>query len=219
MDTGTDADFLNLLPEPSRAGLFELGRICRFLRGTRLLRQGETARHVLILRAGRAKVLHVDRHGSTLLLAMRRPVDLLGESALLDDQPRVASVVAADSCVAQVVLAAEFRAFVEDHHAADAVLRNALTRLRESDGMRRELASLPVRTRVVRALLRLAADASTDRNASIVRIGQEELAQTVGASRNAVVNELAHLRASGLIRTGRARTTLLDVLALRDLAD
>jgi hypothetical protein len=40
----------------------------------------------------------------------------------------------------------------------------------------------------------------------------------VGASRNAVVKELTHLRSGGVIRTGRGFVQVLDVAALKAIS-
>ncbi|MFD8277546.1 cyclic nucleotide-binding domain-containing protein [Streptomyces flaveolus] len=63
-----------------------------------LLRQGDPGTHVVLLASGSTLVTLTGPNGERALLAIRGPGELLGELAVLDAQPRSASVIAAESC-------------------------------------------------------------------------------------------------------------------------
>ncbi|TDC82796.1 Crp/Fnr family transcriptional regulator [Actinomadura sp. 7K507] len=182
-----------------------------------LLRQGDPASHVLILMAGRVKVLLSLPDGEVLLLAVRGPGELLGEIAVLGEDGRSATVIAVDACVTRVLPAERFRALLRSAGLEAELLRRAMRRIREGEVWRAETAALPAGPRVVRALVRLAvpgSDGPVD-----VGLGQSEIGQAVGLSRSMVAAELARLRERGIVTTARRRIVITDMPRLRALAE
>src|SRR3954451_7574019 len=86
--------FVDFLPTAARPELLRCGSPRVYRRGDEMLHQGNRGFHLLVLLTGAAKVVRSDQHGGLVLLALRPPVDLVGESAVLDDRPRSASVMA-----------------------------------------------------------------------------------------------------------------------------
>ena len=178
--------------------------------GAVLLRQGEPATHVLALVRGRVKVLHTSPEGQILLLALRGPGEILGDMSVLGTDERSATVVALDRCETRVILADRFRRLVRSLGLEEHFLRHAMSRIRESDAWRAELATLPAGPRLARTLLRLAGGgpAPTD-----VRVDQAELGHATGLSRSTVAAGLARLREQGVITTSRGRIIITDPAA------
>lgn len=166
-----------------------------------LLRQGDPGTHVVLLASGSVLVTVTSAGGERTLLAVRGPGELLGELAVLDTQPRTASVIAADACRVHIIPATDFLAFVHQHELTTALLRNAIARVRESEEVRLELATAPVPVRLAAALNRLASAASTTGSEVLVRLTQTELSQMIGASRNAVGAALKPWREQGWLAT------------------
>ncbi|MFF5764552.1 Crp/Fnr family transcriptional regulator [Streptomyces tanashiensis] len=200
-----------------------LGTARRFRAGSTLLRQGESGTHLLALTDGLVKVIRREETGESTLLAFRGPGDLLGEVAVFDHRARIADVVALRPCTAVVLEAERFRAFVEDRGLVMDLMQQTLARLRESDLRHAELQRLPLHTRLARSLVRLAdligpvsAGAAPLR---LTGLKQEELAQAVGVSRNAVVGSLQELRQVGAVETGRRVITIRDMEKLRKWAE
>lgn len=189
------------------------GRGHRFRAGDVLLRQGEPATHVLVLVAGRVKVLRTSSDGDVLLLAVRGPGEVLGDVSVLGGDGRSASVVAVEPCTTRVLTAERFRALVQEEGLEGAFLRHAMARLREGEAWRAELAALPAGPRLARALLRFA----DDRGAVV--LGQAELGQATGLSRSTVAAELARMREAGLVSTAHRRVVVGDRPGLHDLAE
>ncbi|KAF2775104.1 Crp/FNR family transcriptional regulator [Streptomyces sp. OM5714] len=166
-----------------------------------LLRQGDPATHVILLESGSVLVTLTGPEGESALLAIRGAGELLGELAVLDDKPRSATVVAAEECRVHIVPAPEFLAFVERHGLLTPMLRHAITRVRESETVRFELATASVSVRLASALARLVEAASAPAVERVVRLTQAELSQMIGASRNAVGMALKPWREQGWVRT------------------
>ncbi|WP_233221422.1 Crp/Fnr family transcriptional regulator [Streptomyces carminius] len=199
------------------------GTARRFPARSVLLRQGAPGTHLLALTEGLVKVVRHERCGGVTLLAFRGPGDLLGETSVFDGGTRIADVVSLSSCTAVVLDARRFRLFVEEHGVAMELVRQALDRLRESDLYRAELLTLPLIARLARTLIRLAALASPAEGATrtplrLSGLTQEELAQSVGVTRNALGAGLRRLRGEGAVETARRAVVIRDMEALRLLA-
>ncbi|WP_318218763.1 Crp/Fnr family transcriptional regulator [Streptomyces sp. SCL15-6] len=178
-----------------------------------LLRQGDPGTHVVLLASGSALITLTGAHGERALLAVRGAGELLGELAVLDDQPRTASVIAAEDCRVHIIPASDFLAFVERHGLQTALLRHAIARVREAETVRLEMATAPVPVRLACALGRLLQAATATGAQYVVRLTQVELSQMIGASRNAVGAALKPWREQGWLATEAA-----GGLLIRDIA-
>ncbi|WP_406490463.1 Crp/Fnr family transcriptional regulator [Streptomyces sp. NBC_01604] len=178
-----------------------------------LLRQGDPGTHVILLDSGSTLVTLTGASGERTLLAVRGAGELLGELAVLDSQPRTASVIAAETCVVHIVPAADFLAFVDKYDLLAPLLRHAIARVREAETVRLEMATAPVAVRLASALGRLLQAASAAGSEYIVRLTQTELSQMIGASRNAVGAALRPWRERGWLATEAS-----GGLVVRDIA-
>lgn len=178
-----------------------------------LLRQGDPGTHVVLLSSGSTLVTLTGPSGERTLLSVRGPGELLGELAVLDSQPRSASVIAAESCRVHLIPAPEFLSFVEANGLLNPLLRHAIARVRESEAVRLELATACVPARLAGALSRLVEAASTNRPAVSVRLTQGELSQMIGASRNAVGAAIKPWREAGWLKTDHGGGLLIHDIA------
>ncbi|MFF2012591.1 Crp/Fnr family transcriptional regulator [Streptomyces sp. NPDC058195] len=186
-----------------------------------MLRQGSAGTHLLALTEGLAKVVCREPGGAVTWLAFRGPGDLLGEVSVFHGTLRTAEVVALTSCTAVVLEAERFRRFIEQRGLVMDLMRQALSRLQESDAHRTELLTLPLVTRLARALLRLVELTAPGDRPEVVRLtglSQEEIAQATGVTRNAVISGLQLLRASGAVETARRTIVVKNMQVLRDWA-
>ncbi|MEV4176169.1 Crp/Fnr family transcriptional regulator [Nonomuraea sp. NPDC049709] len=191
-----------LLGKPLWAELLKLApEQCRPARSV-LLRQGDPGTHVMALRAGSVMITVRAEHGERTLISVRAAGELLGDLAVLDGQPRTATVIAAEACRVHAIPAPEFLQFVDKHELHGALLRQSIGRLREAERINIELATAPVAVRLACALVRLAAMSDTrSRSTPHIILTQEELAQLIGASRNAVGSALKVWRDQDWVHT------------------
>ena len=100
-----------------------------FPAGRELIRQGQPGREFMLVVEGEAEVI---RDGK--VIATRGPGDFFGETALLLDQPRNASVVAKTAMMIEVIDRKEFRRLLEEYPDLHAPLLDATAkRLAELD--------------------------------------------------------------------------------------
>jgi len=181
-----------------------------------LLRQGDTTQHVHVVLAGCVKIVRSESDGSRAILTLRAAGDVVGDLAAVDLQPRSATATALTTTITRLLTGPQFRRFLTRPAFATGFATYTVSRLRTSDAQRTALAVLPVRERLARALIQLDRESRRADGRSAIRLSQAELAELVGASRNAVVAELSALREAGIVATGRRDITIVDSAALSD---
>ncbi|MEV6349516.1 Crp/Fnr family transcriptional regulator [Actinoplanes sp. NPDC051851] len=183
-----------------------------------LLRQGDPTEHVHLIVAGCVKATRCEPDGSQALLTIRSAGDVVGDMAAVDRRPRSATVSALTDVVTHLLSGEQFRRFLAIPPVATGFATYTVGRLREADLQRAEMAVLPVRRRLARTLLRLDREARHLPGRPPVRLPQWELAELIGASRNAVVAELTVLRDQGVVVTRRREIAIADERRLAAIA-
>ncbi|MGW7253937.1 Crp/Fnr family transcriptional regulator [Streptomyces sp. NPDC054834] len=223
-DGGLDdrVPFLARLESEDRSGLLALGRTLDFTPRTVLIRQHEPSAHVLFLVTGWTKVTASAANGYEALLALRGPGDVVGESAALTGRSRSATVTALEPVRAVAVDRERFRDFLGHSPAVSfALLGLTADRTRAADRRRLEFASLSVRERFAILLLDLARTHGRRTSAGIelaVPLSKQELAGSVGASREMVQRLLRELRDKEAVATGRRTMLIMRPDILRRIA-
>jgi CRP-like cAMP-binding protein len=202
------------LPEDEWRRVLQTGIRVRFETRDVLLYQGDTTQHVHVILAGCVKVVRSESDGSRAILTLRAAGDVVGDLAAVDLRPRSATVMALTTTFTRLLTGPQFRRFLTRPAFAAGFTAYTVTRLRASDAQRTALAVLPVRERLARALIQLDLESRRVDGQPAIRLSQAELAELVGASRNAVVDELTALRHAGIVVTGRREVTIVDPTAL-----
>jgi len=185
-----------------------------------ILHAGAAGDDVVLVLAGRVKLLAYGTEGREVVLAIRGPGELIGEMAALGGQRRTATAIAVDDVEAGYLGADELRAFLLDHPGAALVLiRTLVRRLAEADRDRIDLATQDSFGRVAKRLLELAIDhgAPADHGTRIeLSLSQDELASWTGVTRETVSRVLRLMRGLGWVATDHRSITVLDPAALRE---
>lgn len=214
--------FLARLEIPDRAALLALGGELRFATRQTLLHEQEPSAHILLLLTGWTKVTASAPSGYEALLALRGPGDIVGESAALTGRARSAHVSALEEVRAIAVERDTFTRFLHaSPQVAMALLSLVSDRSRAADRRRLEFASMTVRERFAALLLELARvhGHRTEHGIELrVPLSKQELAGSVGASREMVQRLLKELRDRGAVLTGRRTLTLRHPDVLRRIA-
>jgi CRP/FNR family transcriptional regulator, cyclic AMP receptor protein len=210
------------IPPQAWNRLFAAGAQKTIPSGATVLRQGESATHVLALITGRVKVVRIGPDGTVLVLAVRGPGTILGEIAVLDGNGHSATVIAVDRCETRVIPTERFRLLIHELGLENSLLQLAMRRIRESEEWRAELAGLPAGPRIARALLRLAVPGPGSGPGAAgrpdIRLDQAEIGQATGLARSTVAVELAKLRDRGVVATTRRRVVIFDLQRLQQIA-
>ena len=217
-----DRGLLAELSPAARDALAALGRRRRYAAGAPLFLEGDLGRAVLVVHRGRVKISASTDDGHGVLLAVRGPGDVLGDLSAIDGEPRSASAIALEPVDAQVIASDDFRTFLAEVPGAGlAMLRVVNARLRDSDRLRVEFGARDTLGRVALRLVELAEDAGEPSDQGIritVPLTQEDLAQWVAGSREAVARALASLRKRNLVTTARREIVVTDLEGLRAAA-
>ncbi len=229
---GNELAFAHALTAQEREGVMALGNPKHFAADAHLLTEGDRSSHVLIVVKGWVTVsVATDRGATRLILGLRGPGELLGEMAALDPHPRSATVRALGPTDTQVISGDAFRRFLAEHpRVSGLVIRQLTFRLRSADQERSALASLTVLQRLAR-LTELSGAGGRPRGpyapsgsrsspaGAVVQLAQDELAASIGATREAVAKSLRLLRTQQIVRTGNRVIEILDPELLALLAD
>jgi CRP/FNR family cyclic AMP-dependent transcriptional regulator len=180
----------------------------RYDRRDTILNVGEAAEGVHVLLAGRAKMVYEDGTGRQMTLGLIGPNDLFGHANLFDDSVCAAGVEALTACE---TLYMRKRAFLEciegSFNAAIAILRSTLVRLSRADRTIATLGLLDVHGRVARLLVESAEEIDGQ---WVVKVGSEEIARSVAASREMVSRVMKRMANAGMLRRHQRRTMILD---------
>jgi CRP-like cAMP-binding protein len=213
--------YLLRLDPKSREAALELGIELNYPAKSVVMRQGEPSTHVLLVREGWLKVTANSRNGHEALLALRGPGDVVGESAALDGTSRTVTVTTLEAVLARHIPSDEFSRFLDSRPLAMRQLLALTTdRMRSSDRMRLEHAANTVRERLARLLLELAdVHGHRTEDGLVIRVPltQQELAGSVGSSREAVTRLLKDFRAEGLILTRGGQYVVVRPEVLRQI--
>ena len=172
----------------------------RYKRGEAMVEQGVQANALVLILAGRARVVMTDRQLREVILATLRPGDYSGEMSLIDSEPHSASVVAEVQTDALVLGRPEFERCLNDNAPmAQAVMRGLVLRLRQANEKISSLALLNVYERVAKVLMGYAIP-SGDRKLIIRdKMSRQDIAKMVGASREMVGRVMRDFEEQGFI--------------------
>ncbi|NNF54552.1 MAG: Crp/Fnr family transcriptional regulator [Acidimicrobiales bacterium] len=188
------------------------GRSVTFVRGERLMTEGEPASHVYAIASGEVKALAESSSGHPVLLALIGPDQTIGVLSALDRGPREFTAVARNNVTAWILNRQQYgRMLTELPLVGAAQLEAVAARFRLSMRMSVERSD-ELACRISRQLQTMAADTGCRELA----LTQSELASWVGASREATGRCLARLRVSGAIATHRGGITILSTERLAD---
>ena len=182
----------------------------RFKRGEVIVEQGKKSNALFILLNGRARVLTADSRGREVILATLQPGDHIGEMSLIDNEPHSATVRAEVQTDVLMLGRTEFaRCLPENSSMAYAVMRGLVQRLRQADRKIESLALLDVYGRVAHALIEQAHTNAQGQQIIENKISRQDLAKTIGASREMVSRVMKDLENRGFIETLPTGATLL----------
>jgi CRP/FNR family cyclic AMP-dependent transcriptional regulator len=204
-------------PAPARLlqMLAPLATSIRLRKGQDLFQQGDKADALFVLQDGLLRLSSLAADGRRLNHILLKSGAIFGEIALFDMGPRSATATAEVDLELQRVqgetLLAEMSRNAE---LATEIARLAIGRLRWMSEQLNDHAFQPVNVRLARQLVFLHAAIA---DARIVPIGQSDLAEFIGATREAVSKSLADLKRLGIIDIGRGKIEIIDLDALYDL--
>ena len=200
-----------------RVGLFselepaELESVARafsprtFPGGSPIIRESEPGDLFFVLLRGEVKVFVDSPDGREVVLSHLQAGDFFGEMALLEGDSRSASVTALTDCELAAIGRSEFFAVLSrDFSLTKKILQTLSSRLRKANDVIESMALLDVGGRLARYLLRLADESgqpAVDGYFVVTRPTHQEIANSIGATRETVTRMLKQFESRKLIRT------------------
>lgn len=215
--------FLDRLAPADRDAVLAAGTRRRYEARSVLFHEGDQPTHALVILSGRLRLSRVGVDGSEMIIELRRSGDLVGELGPFDNEPRNATAIAIEELEVVVIPAERFRDLLAQRGSiAVVVLGTVAEKLRQATDRRLASSTTSTLPRLCRRLVELAEEESPGAEGAIdiaSPFTQQELAEWVGVSRDAIVLAFKDLRERRLVDTGRRSIRILDLDGLRALAD
>jgi CRP-like cAMP-binding protein len=149
------------------------------------------------------------------------PGEVFGEVAVLDGEPRSATITALEPCELVIIQRNDFFHFLERApQAAIKLLEVLARRLRRLSERVEDTAFLDVPGRLAKQLVRLAERYGQKEGEGVcieLKLSQQELGDLVGATRESVNKQLRAWVAEAIVEQSRGKIVILDLEALRDM--
>lgn len=207
----TEREFLKSVPlfsrlgEPALESILRLTRRRRFRKDDTIFHEKEAGDTLFVILHGRVKVAIFGDDGKEVTLSTLSEGDFFGELALLDQEPRSASVVAEEDCELLSLNRDDFmRALEQDGGLSAALIQALAQRLRKANHQISTLALLDVYGRVARVIAELAEEEGRrlkDGRVVVRRPTHLEIAHRIGSSRETVTRMMRDLEENGFIET------------------
>ncbi len=166
---------------------------------TIIVRQGDTADTMYIIESGRVNVILTNADGDDIPLVSLGPGEYFGEMALIDAEPRSATVITVEPSELLVLRRDNFESALHRHPSiATQLLREMAHRLRNCDHMVKNFVRSDTHGRVTR-FLAVFTESVKGENRISAQWTPERIAELVGTNPDNVQNILQSLENEGFI--------------------
>ena len=180
-----------------------------------VINQDDETYSLYVILSGAVKVFISAEDGREAVLNRQTAGDYFGDLALIDKQPRVASVMTTEPSRFMIISREDFMACLSKNpEIAINLIKPMTSRMRMLARNVSSLALLDVYGRVARVLLEQAEE-QQDGEMITEKMTQQEIADMVGASRAMVSRILKDLKAGGYISVDKKRITIHQKLPSR----
>ena len=211
-------DNVHLFSGLSSAALAEIerhGTVKSFRKNTIVINQDDETCSLYVILSGSVRVFISGEDGREAVLNHQSAGDYFGDLALIDKQPRVASVMTTEASRFMIISREDFMACLSKNpEIAINLIKPMTSRMRMLARNVSNLALLDVYGRVARVLLEQAVE-QADGEMITEKLTQQEIADMVGASRAMVSRILKDLKAGGYISVDKKRITIHQKLPSR----
>jgi CRP/FNR family cyclic AMP-dependent transcriptional regulator len=195
------------LSEDALAEVEQHGSVRSFKKGSIIINQDDESYSLYVILSGSVKVYISGDDGREAVLNHQSAGDYFGDLALIDKQPRVASVMTLENSKFMIISREDFMTCLSRNpEIAINLIKPMTSRIRMLAQNVSSLALLDVYGRVARTLLQKA----VERDGELItdRLTQQEIADMVGASRAMVSRILTDLKAGGYISINKKQITI-----------
>lgn len=209
---------LGRLSDRAREALLGLGTPVGYPAQQRIIRQGDSARHTLLVLAGLVKIVVDTERGRDVVIAVRGPGDLLGEMATLERRPRSAHVITCVPVQGRIIHSPDLGEFLEHSPETCLAMARVLSeRLRGSDRRGIDFMVCPAPVRVARTLLDVTRRWGESGTAGrvVIPLSQRDIASLAGTGLSSVEKAFRLLEEAGALDRRYRRVFVIDQSCLR----
>jgi len=204
------------LDDDARRALWAHMRRRRFPRGEVIFHEGDPGDSLHLIVKGHVSVKTSTPRGDQAILRVLGPDEVVGEFALISPAPRAATVTALEPTETMMLDREAFAALRKERPSVDDFLIIAsVAEVRRLSAALVEALYLPVEIRVMRRVHELAEMYRNGATTTCVPLGQDEIAQLAGVTRQTVNKVLAKAQHGGVLRIERGRIEILDAEEIR----
>jgi CRP/FNR family transcriptional regulator, cyclic AMP receptor protein len=211
------------LPRNVLKGLAAISTPLTFPKGALLFAEGQEPQGIFILRSGRAKLIAGSSDGTSLMLRIASPGDVVGLPGTISRKPCEVTAEAVEPIQANFIPRSSFLGFLRKH--SEAALRVAEILSEIYHATYREVRYLGFSGSAAERLARFLVDvaASKEEKSAPIRVGlsltHQEIAGTIGTSRETVTRLLATFKRKRFIETPGSTLVITNKLALKRLSE
>lgn len=191
--------------------------------GEILFRKGDPGRQLFGVVEGCLKIYSAGADGKEVVFGLSDPGDVTGEIALLDSEPRSATVVALQATELLTLDRRDLLPFLERHPRVAIRLAELLAaRLRRLSELTEDSVLLALRARLAKKLVALARNygkPTAEGTLIDLKLPQQALGDMVGTSRESINKQLRAWSQAGLLTSSRGYITVRDPDELEMLAN
>jgi len=189
-----------------------------------LFHKGDPGNQLYGVVSGRLKVLSTSGDGKEVVFALSGPGDVIGEVAVMDSNPRSATVVALEASELLTLHRRDLIPFLERHPKVAIHVATVLAKcVRDLSQHTEDAQFMPLQSRMAKKVLRLADVYGKKLEGGAIsieiRLSQQDLADLVGTTRESVNKQLKGWEEQGIVELGRSHITVTDRDALGELSD
>jgi CRP/FNR family transcriptional regulator, cyclic AMP receptor protein len=203
-----------------------LDQLCRYAkhvtlkRGASIFSKGDPGNSLFAVISGTVKISITSPDGRTAILNLIGPGEIMGEIAVLDGAPRTADATANTNCEIFLIDRRDFLPFVRSQPAlAMKFIELLCARLRWTSDQVEQVILQNLPGRLASALIGLAEKRKIEPASRTIAITQQEISEMVGMTRESINKQLRSWAARNLVRLEHGAIVVLDVVALRELAE
>jgi CRP/FNR family transcriptional regulator, cyclic AMP receptor protein len=198
------------LDDEARRALWATMRRRRFARGDIIFHEGDPGDSLHHIVKGHVSLKTSTPQGDQAILRVLGPDGIVGDFALISPAPRAATVTALEPTETMMLDRESFAALRKAHPSVNDFLINAsVAEVRRLSAALVEALYLPVETRVMRRVHELV-ELYRGGETICVPLGQDEIAQLAGVTRQTVNKVLAKAQHDGVLHVERGRLLILD---------
>jgi CRP-like cAMP-binding protein len=205
------------LDDRELAAIAAVAKARRYAKDDVVFHADESGDIFCLIKEGQVKVTMISPEGKEIILSMLGPGDFFGEMALLDDEPRSATVIATETLEVVTIWRTDFlQILTENFSIAKKVLAELSKRLRNASNRIESLATMDVYGRLARFFLDLARDQGKvldNGYVAVIRPTHQSIANMIGTSRETVSRLIHDLMKQNLLLS-EGKTIYLKKTAL-----